>query len=223
MIRSPRLILLSHLTSHSRRTAFPLDFYTDPSPDQLAPYLESHSTFLHRARYSSLNEKILEIIDDFSLVSFETLAVEDKESMWRLVRLVDKVGGWVFVHAGEMGLGRTSSADDDEDDDEEEEQMPSQMRAALEGQYLDGNKVSSSSATRTRPPGEPCSSSPSPPLHPTPLPRSHPAQPPLLSPSSPPSIRERPSAGDQRKTCRSGTSTPSRTRQQVQDLQVRLV
>jgi hypothetical protein len=138
------LIQLTPYPSHYR-TAFPLDFYTDPSPAQLAPYLESHSTFLHRARYSSLNEKILEIIDDFSLVSFETLAVEDKESMWRLVRLVDKVGGWVFVHAGEMDLGGASSGVGSGDEDEdEEEQMPSQMRAALEERYLDGNKVSSS-------------------------------------------------------------------------------
>lgn len=113
---------------------FPLEFYTDPSPSELEPYLASHSSVMNRARYSSLNARILEIIEDFSLVAFETLAVEDKQSMWRLVRLVDKVGGWVFVHAGSM--------DDGDDDEEGDEEMPEDLKSALDVQYMDDQKVS---------------------------------------------------------------------------------
>lgn len=75
-----------------------------------------------RRRYDALNARLVDVIEDFSLVGFETLAVEDKESMYHLVRTVDKVGGWVFVHAGDEG-----SAEDGEDD----EAMPPELRRAL--------------------------------------------------------------------------------------------
>ncbi|CAO1632699.1 unnamed protein product [Jaminaea pallidilutea] len=126
---------------------FPLEFYTDPNPDELRLYLSGEGSggsddpvsTQRRKRYDALNERIIEIVDDFSLVGFETLAVEDKESMWHLVRTVDKVGGWVFVHAQGEGDG------DDDDDDEE---MPEDLRKALQTeQYLDSlDKPSSSSA-----------------------------------------------------------------------------
>lgn len=119
---------------------FPLEFYTDPNPDELRQYLEDHNTTMGRRRYETLNQKITEIIEDFSLVGFETLAVEDKESMWRLVRTIDKVGGWVFVHAGQT--------DNSEDDDDEEEEMPHDLRKALDAQaYLENQGPSASAAS----------------------------------------------------------------------------
>ncbi|CAO1619482.1 unnamed protein product [Sympodiomycopsis kandeliae] len=117
---------------------FPLEFYTDPDPAQLESYLTSSSQQggINRKRYSALNEKILEILDDYSLVSFETLAVEDKESMWRLVRLVDKVGGWVFVHAG----GQDGEQQDNDP-------MPEDLKSALNYDVMDGEKPPTSSAS----------------------------------------------------------------------------
>lgn len=117
---------------------FPLEFYTDPSPSELEPYLATHSTAIHRQRYSALNSRILEIIEDFSLVSFEALAVEDKQSMWRLVRLVDKVGGWVFVHAGDEG--------GEGEDEDEDEAMPDDLKRALEAEYPDDDQRPKASA-----------------------------------------------------------------------------
>lgn len=73
-------------------------------------------------------------------MSFETLAVEDKESMWRLVRLVDKVGGWVFVHAGQ-----------DDEDDEGEDVMPDDLKRAFDVDYHDGRKVSGDDGTTYTP------------------------------------------------------------------------
>ncbi|KAH9943543.1 hypothetical protein B0H21DRAFT_779743 [Amylocystis lapponica] len=74
---------------------FNLDFYTEV---QDLSYLEnalSSST----PRYTALNMAICSLIEDYGLLGFETLAVEDKESMLHLMRVVDKATGCVFVPA----------------------------------------------------------------------------------------------------------------------------
>ena len=48
-------------------------------------------------RFASLNMAICSLIEDYGLVGFETLAVEDKESMLHLMRAVDKATGCIFV------------------------------------------------------------------------------------------------------------------------------
>lgn len=48
-------------------------------------------------QFAKLNAAMVELIEEFSLVGFETLAVEDKASMMHLVRLIDKVTGYVFM------------------------------------------------------------------------------------------------------------------------------
>lgn len=48
-------------------------------------------------KMKKLNEAMVELIEDFSLVGFETLAVEDKQSMMHLVRVIDKATGYIFV------------------------------------------------------------------------------------------------------------------------------
>lgn len=50
----------------------------------------------HAARYHALNTATAELIEDFSLVNFETLAVEDKESMFHLLQIADKAGGYIY-------------------------------------------------------------------------------------------------------------------------------
>jgi hypothetical protein len=40
---------------------------------------------------------IISLIEDFGLVGFETLAVEDKNSMLNLTRLIDKSTGYIFI------------------------------------------------------------------------------------------------------------------------------
>lgn len=94
-------------------TEFNLDFYTEV---QDLSYLSnslassSKSTTKLSKKYSKLNERICELIEDFSLVSFETLAVEDKRSMFRLLRVLDKALGWIYVTGEEK--------DEDEIEDE---------------------------------------------------------------------------------------------------------
>lgn len=48
------------------------------------------------SKFSALNKAIVEMVEDFALVGFETLAVEDKKSMMALLRAIDRAGGYAF-------------------------------------------------------------------------------------------------------------------------------
>jgi hypothetical protein len=48
------------------------------------------------SKFSALNKAIVEMVEDFALVGFETLAVEDKQSMMTLLRGIDRAGGYAF-------------------------------------------------------------------------------------------------------------------------------
>ncbi|KAF9818058.1 hypothetical protein IEO21_03019 [Rhodonia placenta] len=72
---------------------FNLDFYTEV---QDLSYLENTLSSVS-PRFKALNMAICSLIEDYGLVGFETLAVEDKESMLHLTRVIDKATGCVFV------------------------------------------------------------------------------------------------------------------------------
>ncbi|KAI8971289.1 hypothetical protein BD414DRAFT_518097 [Trametes punicea] len=78
---------------------FNLDFYTEV---QDLSYLENLLN-QQSPRYAALNMQICSLIEDFGLVGFETLAVEDKESMLHLTRVIDKATGCVFVPPPTVG------------------------------------------------------------------------------------------------------------------------
>jgi hypothetical protein len=48
------------------------------------------------SKFSSLNKAIVELVEEFALVGFETLAVEDKKSMMTLLRAIDRAGGYAL-------------------------------------------------------------------------------------------------------------------------------
>lgn len=48
------------------------------------------------SKFSALNKAIVDLVEDFALVGFETLAVEDKKSMMTLLRAIDRAGGYAF-------------------------------------------------------------------------------------------------------------------------------
>lgn len=61
---------------------------------------------------------ICDLVEDFGLVGFETLAVEDKQSMLHLMRVVDRALGYAFVAsdkalADEPGSGQGSKSRSD--------------------------------------------------------------------------------------------------------------
>lgn len=73
-----RSSVCKHTTDHSTITAFNLDFYTEVKDlDYLVPLLEQDR---RTRKFSQLNKVICEIIEDFGLVSFETLCVEVRSS-----------------------------------------------------------------------------------------------------------------------------------------------
>ncbi|KAG0677084.1 hypothetical protein C6P40_001013 [Pichia californica] len=80
---------------------FKLQYYTDVEDlHYLTPYINkennqrSHAWF--NKKYSKLTESIADLIDDFGLLSFNVLAIEDKTSMINLLSLIDKANGYCF-------------------------------------------------------------------------------------------------------------------------------
>jgi len=47
-------------------------------------------------KYASLNEALVGVIQDYSLVSFNTLRVDNKESMLELMKVIDKANGYFY-------------------------------------------------------------------------------------------------------------------------------
>ncbi|TFY75914.1 hypothetical protein EWM64_g8097, partial [Hericium alpestre] len=72
---------------------FNLDYYTEV---QDLSYLEN-ALNATSPRYAALNIAICGLVEDFGLVGFETLAVEDKHSMLNLTRVIDRATGYVYV------------------------------------------------------------------------------------------------------------------------------
>ncbi|KAJ8584644.1 cytoplasmic protein [Rhizopogon salebrosus TDB-379] len=72
---------------------FNLDFYTEV---QDLSYLEN-ALNTASPRYAALNMAFCSLIEDYGLVGFETLAVEDKASMLHLTRAIDRATGYIFV------------------------------------------------------------------------------------------------------------------------------
>jgi len=72
---------------------FNLEFYTEVQDLSFLENALSQSS----PRYTALNMAICSLVEDFGLVGFETLAVEDKESMLHLTRAIDKATGYIFI------------------------------------------------------------------------------------------------------------------------------
>uniref|UniRef100_A0A0E0K124 protein disulfide-isomerase n=1 Tax=Oryza punctata TaxID=4537 RepID=A0A0E0K124_ORYPU len=74
--------------------AFNLNFYTDVED---LSYLQRHLDQDPRsAKYRKLTKELCDVIDDFGLVNFTTLDIQDKESVGNLVKLIDKSNGYIF-------------------------------------------------------------------------------------------------------------------------------
>ncbi|XP_062510547.1 GPN-loop GTPase 2-like [Corticium candelabrum] len=95
-IQLPHINVLSKidLIQQYGKLAFGLDFYTETL--DLSYLLDTLNDDPFYRHYKKLNEAISGVVEDFSLVSFATLNVEDKESMASILKLVDKASGYVF-------------------------------------------------------------------------------------------------------------------------------
>ncbi|KAF9445606.1 cytoplasmic protein [Macrolepiota fuliginosa MF-IS2] len=73
---------------------FNLDFYAEV---QDLSYLENSLSSSLPPKFAALNMAMISLVEDFNLVGFETLAVEDKNSMLNLTRAIDRATGYVFI------------------------------------------------------------------------------------------------------------------------------
>ncbi|XP_038047388.1 GPN-loop GTPase 2-like [Patiria miniata] len=84
------------------KLAFNLDYYTEVLDLQyLLEYLGG-DPFLKK--FKKLNEALIGLVQDYSLVSFITLNVQDKESMLDVLKVVDKANGYVFGDLEERNM-----------------------------------------------------------------------------------------------------------------------
>ena len=92
----PHLNVLTKIDNLSSYAPLPfnLDFYTEVQDlSYLLPHLSSESP---SKMFEGLNRAIIELVEDFGLVGYETLAVEDKTSMMKLLQAIDRAGGYAF-------------------------------------------------------------------------------------------------------------------------------
>ncbi|KAL9632743.1 MAG: hypothetical protein Q9164_005127 [Protoblastenia rupestris] len=76
---------------------FNLDYYTEVQDlSYLLPHLMNENPIMRHPKYEGLNNAVVELVEDFGLVGFETLAVEDKRSVMTLLQAIDRAGGYAF-------------------------------------------------------------------------------------------------------------------------------
>nr|XP_043616224.1 GPN-loop GTPase QQT1-like [Erigeron canadensis] len=95
------------------KLAFNLDFYTDVED---LSYLQHHLDQDPRSsKYRKLTKELCEVIEDFGLVNFSTLAIQDKESVSNLGKLIDKTNGYIFqgIDATAVGFSKIAIAPTD--------------------------------------------------------------------------------------------------------------
>ncbi|GAA6024098.1 hypothetical protein JCM10207_003164, partial [Rhodosporidiobolus poonsookiae] len=96
------------LLGQSGELPFNLDFYTEVQDlSYLLPLLERDQ---RTSKFAELNRTICELVEEFGLVGFETLAVEDKDSMLRLVQVIDQALGYVPPSLSSLPSATSSSS-----------------------------------------------------------------------------------------------------------------
>lgn len=76
---------------------FRLDYYTEVQDlKYLLKYIQKESNSALGQNFVRLTELIGELVEDFNLVSFEVLSIENKQSMINLLSIIDKANGYSF-------------------------------------------------------------------------------------------------------------------------------
>ncbi|XP_065057907.1 GPN-loop GTPase 2-like isoform X2 [Rhopilema esculentum] len=86
---------------------FNLDFFTDVLDLSYLVEMFDKDPFLKK--YKKLNKALTDVIEDYGLVSFSALCIEDKETMLSLVKLIDKASGYVFGIKGQDNMASMMS------------------------------------------------------------------------------------------------------------------
>ncbi|GEQ66529.1 hypothetical protein JCM33374_g192 [Metschnikowia sp. JCM 33374] len=79
------------------KLAMRLDYYTEVQDlSFLGKFLQEESPSILGKNYVRLSEMIAELIEDYNLVSFEVLAIENKQTMINLLQIIDKANGYAY-------------------------------------------------------------------------------------------------------------------------------
>ncbi|KAF2803078.1 uncharacterized protein BDZ99DRAFT_576343 [Mytilinidion resinicola] len=107
------LTKIDNLINHPN-LPFNLDFYTEVHDlSHLLPILDAEQASRSssdqgskegaegeedppQSKFAALNKAVVELVEEYGLVGFETLAVEDKTSMMTLLKAIDRTGGYAF-------------------------------------------------------------------------------------------------------------------------------
>lgn len=95
-VELPHVNVLSKadLIEKNGRLPFNLDFFTEVL--DLHFLMEHFSEDPFFQKYKKLNEAMIGLIEDYSLVSFVALDIQDKESMLRAMKAIDQANGYIF-------------------------------------------------------------------------------------------------------------------------------
>lgn len=95
-IELPHVNVLSKvdLVEQYGKLAFNLDFYAEVL--DLNYLLDHIKDDPFSQKYKKLNEALVGLVEDYGLVSFKTLDVQSKESMYQVVKSIDQANGYVF-------------------------------------------------------------------------------------------------------------------------------
>lgn len=95
-VELPHINVLSKidLVEQYGKLAFNFDYYTEVL--DLNYILDSLQKDPFMAKFKKFNEAVCGIIEDYSLVSFSALNIQNKESVFRLLKKVDQANGYVY-------------------------------------------------------------------------------------------------------------------------------
>ncbi|KAF3446545.1 hypothetical protein FNV43_RR11725 [Rhamnella rubrinervis] len=93
----PHINVLSKidLIENYGKLAFNLDFYTDVQDLSYLQHLLAQDPYT--SKYRKLTKELCDVVENFGLVNFTTLDIQDKESVGNLVKLIDKTNGYIFA------------------------------------------------------------------------------------------------------------------------------
>ncbi len=92
--------MVRSIKSSQLTPAFDLCYYAECRDlDYLLDKLQSE-----RGKMPALNKALVELVEDSGAVRFETLAVEDKQSMLRVLRVIDKSNGYIHLPGQSLEL-----------------------------------------------------------------------------------------------------------------------
>lgn len=109
-LETPHINVLSKidLAEAYGRLAFNLDFYTEVLDLSYLTQRLADDPFT--ARYKALNQALAEVVEDFSLVQFHPLNVQDQDMMDALTRVIDKACGYLYTSQAEGQVALENAA-----------------------------------------------------------------------------------------------------------------